>query len=81
MGPLQALLYVCEPAAWVQVYTMSPSQSQRYLNVQGWQIIPKGPRLAKSTKRSKVSKEYLVVQALGGGGETHARRKFSIHNK
>ena len=34
----------------------------RYLQVQGWQKILKGPRLAKGTYRSKVGKRYLKVQ-------------------
>ena len=32
-----------------------------YLNIQGWQRVPKGPRLANGTQWSKVGKGFIKV--------------------
>ena len=54
----------------VKVYTMSPSLCHEsryillgkgYLKVQGWQRVPKGPRLVNDNLLSKDDKGYLQV--------------------
>ena len=41
--PVEYTLYLASP------HGMIPCQFNAYLNVQGWQKVPKGPRLAKDT--------------------------------
>ena len=61
---------------------------KRYLKVHGWEMLPKVPRLAKDTQRSKVGKRYLNVPgiqtlpkgpAFGGGGDIQTNRHTHTH--